>query len=327
MEIGKVPNDVLKEIILNKISNRRPEVLIRPRIGEDCSALDFGNDACVLSTDPITGAVNEVGRLAVHISCNDIASCGVEPIGLMVTILAPPEATESDLETIMSQITETANSINVEVIGGHTEVTNAVSRFVLISTAVGKVLKEKLVATSGAQPGDYIIITKSAGIEGTAIIAHDKEEELIKKFGIEFIKRAKSFVENVSVVKEGILAGKFGVNSMHDVTEGGVLGAAWEIAEASEAGVVIYEDKIPVEPETKKIAEFYGIDPLKLISSGCMMITAKDGNGLVSMLGQHNIKSSVIGRVTSEKCKKLVLSTGIKEINQPETDDLYKVVG
>ncbi len=93
MEIGKVPNDILKEIILNKIRCCRDEVLIRPKIGEDCAAVDFGEYACVMSTDPITGAVNEVGRLAVHISCNDVASCGVEPIGLLATILAPPGTT------------------------------------------------------------------------------------------------------------------------------------------------------------------------------------------------------------------------------------------
>ncbi|MDF2524787.1 MAG: hydrogenase maturation factor, partial [Clostridiales bacterium] len=142
-----------------------------------------------------------------------------------------------------------------------------------------------------------------------------------------FIKRSKSFVENISVLNEGLLAGQFGVTSMHDVTEGGILGAVWEVAEASGVGIEIIGDNIPIEPETIKITEFYGIDPLKLISSGCMLITCKDGEGLVNLLGQHNIKSTVIGHITSEKSKILVLSKGIEEINQPETDDLYKVVG
>ena len=132
MEIGKIPNNVLKEIVLDKIKGKREEIIVRPKVGEDCCAVDFGDNVCVLSSDPITGAENEVGRLAVHISCNDVASCGAEPIGLLVTILVPPRATKKDLELVMSQISDTANSLNVDIMGGHTEVTSAVNRLLLL---------------------------------------------------------------------------------------------------------------------------------------------------------------------------------------------------
>ncbi len=327
MEIGKVPNDVLKEIILDKIKYNRPEVLIRPKIGEDCCAIDFGEHVCVMSSDPITGAVNEIGRLAVHINCNDIASSGVEPLGLMVTILAPPETTKEDLASIMGQICETANFLNIDILGGHTEITAAVNRVVIMSTAVGKVLKEKLVTTSGARPGDSIILTKSAGIEGTAIIAHDKEEELMKCLSSEQLVRAKGFVNSISVIQEGRIAGEFGVASMHDVTEGGVLGALWEVAEASEVGVEIYRDKIPVERETLEICERFEIDPLRLISSGCMLITCSNGEELVKVLQAEGVKATIIGIVTSG-AEKILVSDGTKvRIDPPGTDELYKVIG
>lgn len=326
MEIGKVPNNILKEIILDKIKTNRKEVLIRPKIGEDCCAVDFGEHVCVLSTDPITGAVNEVGRLAVHISCNDIASCGVEPLGLLITILAPPGTTVEELDLVMTQICDTANQLNVDIIGGHTEITNSVNRFVIISMAVGKILKEKLIKTSGARAGDQIILTKSAGIEGTAIIAHDKEAELSAKLGEELVKNAKSFVNSISVVKEGVIAGDFGVTSMHDVTEGGVLGAVWEVSEASGVGARIYGDRIPVGIETVKICDFYGINPLKLISSGCMIIACPDGIGLVQRLKENNIDAAVIGELT-ECCDKLLIhGDKVEPILQPESDELYKVI-
>lgn len=327
MEIGKVPNDVLKRIILDKLRNNRKEVLIRPGIGEDCCAVDFGENVCVLSSDPITGAVNEVGRLAVHVSCNDVASCGIEPIGLLITILSPPETTEEDLDLIMGQICETANSLNVDIIGGHTEVTGSVNRFVIISTAIGKVLKNKLVTTSGARPGDYVVMTKTAGIEGTAIIAGDKEEELAGALGRELVDKAKSFINNTSVVRDGVIAGRFGVNSMHDVTEGGILGAVWEVAEASDVGVEIYKYKIPIADATLRISEYYKINPLKLISSGCMVMTCKDGDGLVQKLEENNIQAAVIGRVTEEPARILVDGENVEEIKQPESDELYKVIG
>jgi hydrogenase expression/formation protein HypE len=326
MEIGKVPNDILKSLILGKIQNKREEVLIKPGIGEDCTAVDFGEYACVLSTDPITGAVNDIGRLAVHISCNDIASCGVEPLGLMVTILAPPNTTEDELGAVMGQISDTAASLNVDIIGGHTEITSSVNRFVITSTALGRAIKGKLVTTSGARPDDDVIMTKKAGIEGTAIIAADKESSLKESLEIEVLEKAKSFVKYISVIKEGIIAGDFGATAMHDVTEGGVLGAVWEVAEASDAGVIIYKDKIPLAEETIIICNHFGIDPLKLISSGCMLITAQDGQGLVRKLNEGGIEATIIGKITAEK-EKILLNNGLEEeIALPDSDELYKVV-
>jgi hydrogenase expression/formation protein HypE len=326
MEIGKVPNSVLQKIILDKIKYNRTDVLIRPKIGEDCCAIDFGENACVMSTDPITGAANEIGKLAVHVGCNDIASCGVEPLGILITILAPKGTTEQDLDIVMSDICQTSELLNVEILGGHTEITNAVTRFVIITTTVGKVPSNALVKTSGAQPGDRIILTKSAGIEGTAIIAHDKEDELHKNLDSKTIETAKSFINSISVVKEGIIAGKFGVSSMHDVTEGGVLGAVWEVAEASVVGAKIYKDLIPIEEETKIICNYFDIDPLKLISSGCMLITCKDGDKLVKEMLEKGIKATVIGMITKETERIIKSGNGFEEIHQPDSDELYKVV-
>ncbi len=326
MKVGKLPNDVLKKIILDKLKSKRPDILVRPNIGEDCCAVDFGENVCLLSTDPITGAVNEIGRLAVHVSCNDIASCGVEPLGLLITLLAPPDTTEEDIETIMGQIAQEATALDVDIIGGHTEITEAVNRCVIVCTSVGKVHKEKMVTTSGAKPGDQIILTKSAGLEGTAIIAHDKEEYVASKLGQELADRAKTFINRISAVKEGKIAGEYGVNAMHDVTEGGVLGALWEVAEASGTGVIVYRERIPVEPETAQITELFNIDPLKLISSGCMLITCPDGEGLVKKLKSNGIPAAIIGEVTAGPDKKMVSGEHEECIPQPDSDELYKVL-
>ncbi|RCX16858.1 hydrogenase maturation factor [Anaerobacterium chartisolvens] len=324
MEIGKLPNDMLQNIILNKIKHFRNDILVRPGIGEDCCAIDFGEYSCVMSSDPITGASNEIGRLAVHVSCNDVATCGVEPLGLLVTILAPVYASEKEFDEIMGQICDTAASIGVDILGGHTEVTDAVNRFVITTTSVGKVLKDKLVVSSGANPGDDIIITKSAGIEGTAIIAHDREDFLLERLDAHDIERAKGFTGSLSVVKEGVIAGKLGASAMHDVTEGGILGAVWEVATASGLGAEIYRESIPVEDITQKICNIFDIDPLKLISSGCMLIACKNGNEMLKALEASGIKASRIGKMTEDK-ETFIISRGKKElVSQPGTDELYK---
>ena len=244
-------------------------MLVRPEVGEDCAVVDFGEYACVLSTDPITGAVNEVGRLAVHISCNDIASSGVEPLGLMFTLLAPEGTTEEDINAIMKQAGEAAAALHVEIIGGHTEITSAVNKIVISTTAIGRKQKNGVISSSGAAVGDSVVLTKTAGLEGTAILAHDWEERLKKHLGSEIVENAKKMMSDISVVPEGIIAGEIGATSMHDVTEGGLLGAVWEICEASGVGVRIESEKIKIPLETQKICAFFNIDPLKLISTVC----------------------------------------------------------
>lgn len=324
MKSGKLPSDVLEKRILSSFRFKREEVLVRSKVGEDCSVLDFGEYACVVSTDPITGASNEIGRLAVHISCNDVAANGVEPFGLLFTILAPEGTTLEVLQDIVRQAAEEAASLKVEIIGGHTEITPAVNRIVVSTTAIGRAAKDRVVTSSGAKPGDYIILTKWAGLEGTAIIAHDFEKRLRGRMDDALLESAQAMMGHISVVKEGMIAGKMGATAMHDVTEGGVLGALWELAEASGVGLRIYWDKIPVRPETRTICEEFGLNPLKLISSGCMLITCRDGQGMLEALNREGIPASIIGEVVEEG-RTLVSGEREEPIDPPESDELYKV--
>lgn len=325
MEIGKIPSDVLEKL-LDQIKFQRSEVLVRPKIGEDCAVLDFGPYACVMSTDPITGAARDAGRLAVHISCNDVASCGVEPIGLMVTLLLPPSTEVAELEEIMAQIRQTAQSLQVDIIGGHTEVTDAVNRVVISTTAVGRLLKDQLVTTSGAHAGDDIIMTKTAGLEGTSIIAADKQDFLRQHLEWSVIKAAQDYIHHISVVREGVIAGQHGVTSMHDITEGGILGALWEVAEASGTGFEVWEDRIPVTPETRDICALLNVNPLRLISSGSMLITCQNGRSLVEKLAAEGISSAAIGRITGEKDRVMLKGNERVAVTPPEADELYKAL-
>ncbi len=324
--IGKIPGDKLEKMVFRKLSSRRREVLLRPRIGEDCAAVDLGGDICVLSSDPITGTSSEVGRLAVHVTCNDIAANGAEPVALMLTVLVPVNTDESDLESLMEQANSAASQLGVEIVGGHTEVTSAVTRMTVVSTGLGRTIRSRLVTSSGAKAGDDIVLTKWAGLEGTVIMAHDRGEELKKEFGEEAVERAKSLMDHISVVKEGIIACRFGASAMHDVTEGGVLGALWEMAEASGKGFEVQKELIPVLEETEKFARYFGIDPLKLISSGCMLIAGSEGSRLVRLLSENGIQCALIGKFTEDQ-KRWLLSEGERiEVGQPGADELYKIL-
>ena len=323
MKEGKIPSELLRELVFDNIKVKHEDVILGPEIGEDCTAIEFGDYACVLSTDPITGAEKGIGALAVHISCNDVASSGVRPIALLITIMAPLSTTEEDIRAIMKDAGEAAALLNVEIAGGHTEITSAVNKVIVSTTAIGKILKHKIVKTSGAKIGDDVVMTKYAGLEGTAILATDRESELRDRLTDEQLEKAKGLSSQISVVKEGILAGELGANSMHDVTEGGILGAAWEIAESSNTGVEIYLESIPMLHETKLICEVFNLDPYRLISSGSMIITCADGNELVEQLNKAGITAAVIGKITEKE--RIIIVDGIKsELEPPGPDELFK---
>jgi len=324
MKVGKLNWDDLKQIIDSNKSVVRDDVRIRSGIGEDCSVINFGEYECVVSTDPITGADKNIGKLAVNINCNDIASCGVEPVGILVTILVPPTSTLEDIKNIMSEIDEETKKLNVEILGGHTEVTEAVNRIVVSCTAIGKGKAQGAVATSGAKLGDEIVVTKLLCMEGTSIIVNDHLDRVRDVLTNKEIEVAKDYVNSISVVNEGRIAGEFGVNSMHDITEGGVLGALWEVAEASNLGFKVYNHKMPISDITIKICERLNIDPLKFISSGSMLITATCGKKLAEELISKGIPAAVIGNITEARG---ILVTGEieKDVLPPSRDELFSI--
>ena len=327
MEIGKVPNEVLEKLVFSNIKNKRQEVLVDAGVGKDCAVIDYGEYACIVSTDPITGASKNLGNLAINISCNDIASSGAEPIGALMTILIPPSATEEDLECIMKQAGEEAEKLNIEIVGGHTEVTDAVNKIIITTTVIGKQLTKEVIDPKNVKIGDKIIITKTAGIEGTAIIAHELYEELEGKVSKELLESAKALSEKISVLKEGLIGGKVGANYMHDITEGGVLGAIWEAAYATEKGVLIHKDLIPVERSTFEISKVLNIDPYRLISSGSMLMIVSDEKleKLSTKFKSEGIDFAIIGEIV-ESGITMMINGQRSNIEAPGGDELYKVI-
>lgn len=327
MNPGKIPETVLKRSVLNQIKQRRKEILVGPDIGEDCSILEVGEDeVIVLSTDPITGTVRDIGTFAVHITANDIASSGADLIGIMLTILLPEGVSEAELRAMMQDVESVCQRLEIDIIGGHTEVTKAVNQPIITVTGVGKMKRSDIIKTSGAKPGQEIVMTKWAGLEGTAIIAAEKEKELLTKYTANFIHGAKRMLEDISVVPEAKVARAIGVTSMHDVTEGGIFGALWEIGAASKVGLEVDLKKIQLKQETVEICEFYNINPYMLISSGCMLMVTDQANHLVDRLRQEGIMAAVIGRITEENDRIIINEDERRFLEPPKSDELYKVM-
>jgi hydrogenase maturation factor len=234
---------------------------------------------------------------------------------------------EAKLKAIMEQVDNACKRYNVQVMGGHTEVTEAVNQPLISVTAVGKVKKGCMVSTGGAKPDMDIVITKWIGLEGTSIIAKDHEEELLTRLPQSLIDTAKGFDQYLSVLPESRVAVEHGVAAMHDITEGGIFGALWEIAEASNVGLDIDLKEIKVRQETIEICEFYGINPYKLISSGSLLVAGKDGKAIVNALSKQGIDATIIGKATDSNDRRLINNDEIRFLETPQKDELYQVIG
>ncbi len=326
MQIGKIPETVLKRSVLKKIKVRRPEVIVHAGVGEDCAVLGPTEDAIVLSTDPITGTSKDIGKLAFHITANDIASSGAELVGMLITVIFPPESSEEELQMIMEELTALAEKYEVEILGGHTEVSAAVNQTLISVTGVGKAAKGKIVTTGGLRAGQELVVTKWIGLEGSSILAKEKEEILQEQLPNEIIETAKRFDEKLSVVPDSKVAMEIGASAMHDVTEGGIFGALWEMAAASGVGLTVDLKKIPLRQETVEICEVFDINPYMLISSGSLLIGTNYGYQLVQELERAGIHAAVIGYATEGNDRIVINGEERRYLEPPKTDELFRAL-
>lgn len=324
MREGKLSNQVLDKYIIDKIVSRRKDVVVGPGVGRDSSIIDYQDYMCVVSTDPITASGSNQGFLGVHISCNDIAASGGEPVGIMLTILAPPDSELSDIVKVVEDAERACDELGIDILGGHTEVTDSVRRMVLSVTALGKLSRDKI-AGGIVSKGMDVVMTKSAGLEGAAILAGDYADELSDTLTADELTKAMGFMELVSVAIEGVTASNLGALYMHDATEGGIIGALWELSEAADCGIEIYQEKIIVEAETLKICTRFSINPLKLISSGCMVIIILDGRELIDKLEDMGVSACIIGTTTDDGVKSIIINGRLEGIEPPEADELYNI--
>ncbi len=328
LTLGKLPVELLTRCITQRgVSDAA--VVIGPRFGEDCAVIDLGEQYLITKTDPITFATEEIGWYAVHVNANDIATMGARPRWFQACLLFPPQTTEAIVQRVFQQIDAAARELDIAVTGGHTEVTSAVNHIVVVGDMHGIVEKDRLVTSSGARPGDLIIMTKTAGLEGTSILAAEKSAELRPHLAESLRQEALRLLHNpgISVVKEALLAAAHGATAMHDPTEGGIAMGLHELATASEVGMKLTIDAIPILPVTQIICGVFGLNPLGLISSGALLLTIPPDRwpALKKEMQSQEIKTHEIGVVQEGRRIHAFVEGKPAPFTPSETDELTKV--
>ncbi|MBY9006543.1 MAG: hydrogenase expression/formation protein [Candidatus Lokiarchaeota archaeon] len=335
---GKIKHDILRKMFKNYVSDLRihdKRIIIGSEIGEDAAVISTNEDQLlVVKTDPITFTSDLIGYYAVNVNVNDVVCTGAKPKWFLSTILLPEIKTTYELiESIFKEIHDTCQSMNITVIGGHTEITEGLNRPIVVGTLIGEVDHDKLVKTSGAEKGDLLVLTKGIFIEGTSIIAREKENILEKEgFDKKFIEKCKNYIFNpgISVYKEAFLVNQhFKIKAMHDPTEGGLFMGIAEIAIASNLGVIVDKREIPIYSEAKELSERFNLNPYGTITSGSLLIVIeeKDAEILIDFLIKNNIFAAKIGKFI-EKEKGFFLNEGggkITPLNYSERDEITKI--
>jgi hydrogenase expression/formation protein HypE len=332
LSIGKLDPKLLEQVVFGCLGSPDPRVIVGPKMGEDAAVIDFRDKALVVHSDPITGAIENIGWLAVNVCANDIATRGVRPLWMLIVMLLPQNTTPAQLKHITSQIDEAAKELGIAVVGGHSEFTMNIKRPILVATAIGEAEKKKLVRSSGAKIGDSIIVTKGAAIEGTTILSTESAELLEAKIDKTTIQNAQKFIKLISIVKDALTATEVGgVHAMHDATEGGIAACLQEIAWASNIGIAVYEEKIPIYEETKIVCNALNIDPLRTISSGSLIISARaeKAEEIVGALKVKGIQAAVIGKTVDKREGSYVFRRdGTKlDLSKPVKEELWRVLG
>jgi hydrogenase expression/formation protein HypE len=329
LPLGKLPPDLLARLIsVSPITD--PRVLLGPGIGYDCAVLDMSPSLLVLKSDPITFASEEIGWYAVQINANDIATTGAEPRWFLITALLPENAaTPHMVDEINTQVNSACRELGISVIGGHTEITHGLNRPILVGTMIGEVARDNLVTPRGAQPGDRVLLTKGVPIEATSILAREFPGRLLSRFSENELQQAKEFLHypGISVVKDARIATRSGhVTAMHDPTEGGLASALWELAEASHTTIAIDVEAVYLPPLSKRICQFFDLNPLNTIASGALLLTTppKDTETIIHNLEEEGILCKEIGCI--EEGGPFVRQKGeTKPFQRPLRDDITKV--
>ncbi len=323
MKAGKISEPILKRSVLKKISYKSKAVISRAAVGHDSAVIAPDKDGRML----VTATATVVAKRDYHHNrafikaVNNVAAVGAAPAYAQISIVLPEGMREIKLKMLMDEMGELAAAMKIHITGGHTSVSDAVTKPVVTVTITGYASEDSCICKykEAVKPGYDIVMTKAAGLEGTALLAEEHEEEFLRRFTSLYINNAKAFINEISIVNEAAVAIKHGVAAMHDMSEGGVFGALWELGEAGNHGLKVDLRKINIRQETIELTNHLNINPYLMPSAGSLLIVTQDGLGLVSKLEEEGIPAYIIGKITEDNDRVIVNEDEKRFLEPPKT--------
>ncbi len=323
MKVGKVSESILKRSVLNQLKQRNGYVVNGAGVGSDCAIFSCGQAAYASSIH--TDVLDKTEDIIYSIikAVNGVAVAMAEPYAVMLSLLLPADMEEKQLQKLMKEADTQAGKLNLQIAGGHTEVSDRITKPVVTVTALGHVhddCQRKMVT-----PGQDVVISKWVGLEGTVRLAGRYAKQIRTRYPGHMIDRAVAYGEYLSIIPEAATAAKSNVSALHDVSTGGIFAALWELAEGADVGLNIDLKKIPIKQETIEICEFFGVSPYELLSGGCLLMTADDGESLVQALNKEQIPAVIVGKITDGKDRVIMNEEEKRYLERPKNDTYIQI--
>lgn len=326
MKLGNVSQTVLRRSILKQLQTKREEAIIQPSVEEMCAAIQIEEDEQVVFTNTsLFGDEKDLAVFAMAHVLNDLWTRGAEPIGVTISIMLPPHAYESRLKAMISYAEGMASEQRIQILNAKAEISPVISKALVTVFGIGKVKKNELIRSSMGKAGQDVVLLNWIGLEGMLRIFREKKEALSKRFVPAFLHQIEKQEQYLLAGEELRMAKEFGVTAMHQITEGGVLAALWNLTEASGTGIDVELKNIAVKQETIEVCEFFHLNPYQMTSAGSILLVTDDGDGLVSELAKAGKKAAVIGRLTDRNEKVVWNDTEKRFIDRPAQDELLKI--
>ena len=332
MKLGKLSESVLNRSILKPIKTKGDFALCGAAVGNDC-ALFALSERAGLATAMQEGALAveaypcgfPVSNL-IHKAVNNLLVKYAKPLGIELCFLFPEELEEARVKQVSAEVKACCDALGIDVFGGQSCVSAQVKAPFAVVTAYGEVSVEHMAAAGQElRPGMEIVLSKWIGLEGTALLAGRFKDRLQERFPTSLVEEAESFGNYLSLIPEAATAVKSGVCRMHDASKGGILGALWELAQGAGVGLSVDLKAIPVKQETIEICEFFDVNPYELLSGGCLLMVARNGEKLIEELQEADIPASIIGRITSGNDKVVINGEETRFLEPAKSDEIWKI--
>lgn len=323
MNPGKVSNQILKRSVMKYVRKRREDVVVGASIGQDCAIVNNGSGYTYLTANPVICGPKYC-EYAVYRGINNIYAAGGVPTGIMVNVTFGKTFDEALLRNIMERLDKCCERYGMQILGGHTCASDSVNTVMIDITSVGYSEQLLIKRPYKTVAGSDIVVTKDIAMAGANIMSDVCRDKILSRYSKEFYE-SQTYVDGLTVAKEAQIALRYGVSYMHDVSEGGIFCALWDLSEACKAGITIDMKKIPIKQSTVEVCELFELNPYYMYSVGSLLIVAEDGKGLVKELNDNGIKATVIGKITETKDKLLISGEERRYLNIPQRDEIYQI--
>lgn len=326
MKPGKVTQTVRKRSVLKQLKTKRREIFPEMSVEETCWGIQPEEGQSILLAEASRyGDQKDLGVYAMAAAVNDLSAHGAAAVGISARIMLTAYAYESRLKAMIAEMEQAAQEQELQIADIKVEICPVISTTIVSVTAAGIVNAEEICRISGAKAGHELVLTKWIGLEGTMRALEEQREALEERFVPSFLKQTASWKSCLFAQKEAGIGCAYGVSAMHTITEEGVLGALWEMADSAGLGMKVEMRELPIRQETVEICEFCHLNPYELTSAGCLLMAAEDGAGLVEELRKSHIPAAVIGRFTDSHDRILMRGEEVSYLDRPAADELMKL--